>query len=199
MYGYKSLDFHITGVVPLLMHNPRLADPRDEITKAIKAISKKKSKTEEEYEEISRLEYLGGLYYSDEHGPVIPGLMLEGAIGAAARLFRKGKDVKTGVVCDGDWPLLYDGPRDQDELAASAKFALTVAVVVQGKRIFRTRPMFPAGPGGWHLKFSLLYDPDIVDAGDVANWVEVAGSRCGAGDWHPKYGRWRMGAPEKTR
>jgi hypothetical protein len=59
----------LEGQSPLVMHNERLADPLDEFTRAIGAISKKRNKTEADHMEIGRLEFFGGLYAN----PMIPG------------------------------------------------------------------------------------------------------------------------------
>ena len=50
------------GGSPLICHNERLADPLDPFTRAISAISKKRSKQEADHLEIGHLECLGGLW-----------------------------------------------------------------------------------------------------------------------------------------
>ena len=50
----------ITGTSALLMHNARLADPLDPITKEKAKVSSKRKKTEEDQELLSHLEWQGG-------------------------------------------------------------------------------------------------------------------------------------------
>ena len=59
----------ITGTAELLMHNARLANPLDSAAKAMKAISSKRVKTDEDHAEMARLEHFGSLYYDSEIGP----------------------------------------------------------------------------------------------------------------------------------
>jgi hypothetical protein len=51
----ESMDVRIvlTGKSPLVMHSARLADPLYEITRAIKQITDKRTKTEADYESMS--------------------------------------------------------------------------------------------------------------------------------------------------
>src|SRR5688572_21014856 len=46
----------------LVLHNERLADPLDSMTRAIGTFTKKRNKTITDHEEIARLEWYGGLY-----------------------------------------------------------------------------------------------------------------------------------------
>ena len=54
-----------------LMHNGQLSDPLNEWTKAKKKITDKKKKTDADHEEVSRLEWMGGLYLFNG-APCIP-------------------------------------------------------------------------------------------------------------------------------
>ena len=65
----------IQGIVPLIMHSNRLANPLDPITKQSRAL--KRPKTDDEILQKLRLEFMAGLYMSEGDGPVIPGMNLE--------------------------------------------------------------------------------------------------------------------------
>ncbi len=67
----KTATYTIRGTTPMMMHNERLANPFDDLTKAIKAISGKRKKTEDDLIEMSRIEWLGGLYSIDSDKPVL--------------------------------------------------------------------------------------------------------------------------------
>ena len=64
----------IEGTAPLLMHNIRLADPLNPIAKAMKAISSKRKKTDDDLAQLARLEFEGGLYVLPDLGPYLPGV-----------------------------------------------------------------------------------------------------------------------------
>ena len=70
----KTIEMTWTGIRPLVMHNGLMADPTNPLTRRIKEICAKGSKklTESDYEERDRLEWEAGLYWSEEHGMVIP-------------------------------------------------------------------------------------------------------------------------------
>ena len=58
----------IEGTRPLLMHNGDLADPMSEGAKKLAAVSKKRSKSEDDFVELARVEFEGGLYFDKKIG-----------------------------------------------------------------------------------------------------------------------------------
>lgn len=187
----KELRFAIKGVAPLLMHNGRLADNNDPYARAMKEISGKRKKTEADYEEMSRLEFLGSLYLNENEAPCIPGRVFEASIigkGGAARKERMGKEAAIGVWVMDDAPLEYEGPKDQDELWENKRFVSKELVRVQQARIMRTRVLFRK----WSAQIRLEFDPEMVNEEDVRRWVEVSGSQVGLMDWRPRCGRFAV-------
>ena len=183
---YKTIKFHVQGVAPLLMHNCRLANPREPFTRAMKAITGKgKNKTDADNEELSRLEFFGGLYANEKGAPCIPGERIEGMICEAARKTKKGKDAKAGIISDGLWELIYDGPKDAEKLWADGRFVDVRGPGVNKARIMRTRPRFDA----WKLKFEVSYNPEVVNERELKEWVAKAGEIVGLCDYRPRYGR----------
>ncbi len=72
----KSISLRLVGVGPMLMHNSRLGDPLDPITKALAAITSKRLKTEADHMRIAELEFHGSLYL--HHGaPCLPQKMIK--------------------------------------------------------------------------------------------------------------------------
>ena len=174
-----------SGGAPMLMHCDRLADPLDEYARAISAISGKRKKTEEELLEISRLEFLGGLYLNG-NGPCIPANNIHRCLRDGATKHKRGKDVPRGV-----WPidihadLQYDGPRDPEELWKSQEFALRKPVGINSKRVVRTRPVFV----DWQAQLTVEVDPVIFDLHHLKVFWEDAGKYYGIGDMRPYYGK----------
>lgn len=177
----------LTGTTPLLMHNSRLANPLDPIVKAIKKINaKRNNKTDDDHEEVARLEHLGSLYFDPDIGPYIPGENIARCIRAAASLDRKGKNVERGVLISTDTnPISYPGPRDIDGLWKDENFRLIAAVGVGQARIMRCRPRFAA----WTVAAEGILDPSVIDFTDFETYVTTAGQMIGLGDWRPRYGR----------
>jgi hypothetical protein len=185
MVTYVHARFHIKGTSPLLMHNGRLASPLDQYAKAIKEISSKPKKTDQDYEQMAWLEFQGSLYLDNRKEPCIPGTNLQAMIIRAAQKQHQGPAAKAGVLVEDTFPLLYEGPRTAKELFAHPTFVDCRRVTAGTSTVFRTRPIFPK----WELKFEVAYLPDVVNESDLIEWVKVAGALLGLGDYTPKFGR----------
>ncbi len=177
----------ITGTTPMLMHNSRLADPLDPVTKALKRVSGKRVKTDEDHQEMARIEHMGSLYMDDQLGPYIPGENIARCLVEAGRVTKSGKKIEQGVVIDTDRnPLVYRGPRDVEGLWEDENFRYRASVKVSQQRVMRTRPRFDTG---WETYADGIYDPTIINLVDLADIAVTAGARIGLGDWRPRFGR----------
>lgn len=185
---YEVISFHVRGLVPCIMHNGRLADPLDPITKEMKLLTGLKKKTDDVLAKIADLEVLGGLYVDENNHPCWPGHVIEAMIRSAAKKQRRGNDVLSAVICDGNFPLIYNGPKDAEKVAKDPKFRLRVACVVDRKRIMRSRPMFSQ----WELKFDVHYEPSVLNEETVIGFMRDAGQYVGLSTWRPKYGRFEI-------
>jgi len=176
----------LTGTAPLLVHNIRLANPLDPIAKAMKAVSSKRTKTDDDYEELARLEFVGGLYLDEAVGPYLPGQNIERSLTDGARITKAGKKVERGLfVTDDVVPLLYKGPRTAEDLWADENFRSVLAVKVGTSRVMRTRPMFR----DWAVEADAELDPTVLSLDELGPIAETAGSMTGLGDYRPRYGR----------
>lgn len=176
------------GTRPLLMHNVQLASPLNKFAKQLKAISSKKTKTEEDRLEIAHIEFLGGLYLDQHLGPFIPGTMVFANLIEGARFIKSGKKVERGLdVVELVNPLIYDGPRTAEELWADPNFVDIRSVRVSTSRVDRTRPIFQE----WEVNFDLLIDPDVLSFEDMKAIIDYAGRMSGFGDYRKMYGRYR--------
>ena len=184
---YETLNYKIEGIAPLIMHNGQLADPLNDYAKALKKLSGNKKKTDATHEEMARVEFMGGLYVDDDLRPCIPGSCLEAVITEAAKEKRQGKDAKRGVICDGNFPIKYDGPIGADELWDDKRFRDRRAVRIKQVRIMRTRPIFKK----WSADVSISYLPDVFNESDVNELIERAGM-VGLMDYRPRFGRFEV-------
>lgn len=180
----------VTGANPLIMHNVRLADESDPYTKAIAAINaKRKNKTDDDQGEVDRLSFAGALYHDDVLGPYLPAPNIFRSLINAARITRAGKTIERGLVMLGDRAeLLYDGPRDIEGLwgGGQSRFVDRRMVVVNmGKKVPRTRPVFPE----WQAVFEFELDPEVLDFDDFVAVAVRAGRMEGVGDYRRFYGR----------
>ena len=186
--AYQSLRFCLISAAPLLCPNGQLANPLNEIAHQMKKISGKRQKTEADLEELARLEWYGSLYLDDGQQPCLPGEVLEAAFVHAARRQKRGTQAQAGIICPANYPLEYDGPSTLEELWQQPEFRLTVPVRVKNNRVMRTRPRFPT----WAAIIEVQYDDALLNANEVREIMQRAGSEIGLGDWRPRFGRFQV-------
>lgn len=182
------MEFTITmsSTAPLLMHNARLADPLDPITKAIKKVTSKRTKTDDDQEEIARLEFVGSLYLDGDVGPYVPGENIQRCLVDAGRVNKLGVKVTRGVFIDTDVnPLAYQGPRDADALWADEQYRHRASVKIGTARTMRCRPIFRQ----WKVQAHGILDTSQLSLDDLRSITENAGALIGLGDWRPRFGR----------
>jgi hypothetical protein len=175
-----KISVQLVGTTPLLMHNPRMVDPEYSLNREIKTLTSKKKKTDEDLRQIQRLEWYGGLY--EENDVIVqPSSKARKCIVNTARINKLGKSMERALsFAELNVPLHYEGPKDIDKVFADPKFTSRLSVGVNGKRVMRVRPQFPAG---WKL---IIGGEFIEDAGinfdEFSRIVELAGVVEGIGD-----------------
>lgn len=170
----------LTGTTPLVLHNPRLADPEDDITREIAEITSKRKKTDEDRRAIGRLEWQGGLYLDNDQLPAIPAANVKKSIIEAGKTRKLGKQIgRAASMIDFMVPIAYDGPKDIEKLYARLEFRLRATVVNNGKgRVVRVRPQFPQ----WSLTTSVEVIEDMLNPADFREIAALAGVIEGLGD-----------------
>lgn len=186
----ETYTYKLEGVCPLLMHNGQLADPLNKHTKSIKEVSSKRKKTDEDFEELARREWLGGLYLNEDDKLILPADLLLASLIGGAKKSKLGKQFAPAVFIDKD-PLLKIGDsRPARELWEDGRYVDTRGVKVSMSRVMRTRPRFDK----WSLTVDCLINPTIVDPPTVLRAWEDAGQMIGLGDYRPRFGRFNVEA-----
>lgn len=180
---FQTLKFKLTGDLPLIMHNVRLANPSDPIAKEIKKIGSLRKKTDADFEEMAHLEFLGGLYM-DGDGPCIPGECLEAAMIEGAKKVKQGQQAKAGIYASNA-SLIYKGPRKPEELWKAEGFQYVKAVRIGKSRIIRMRPIFQ----NWSAQAEIKFDDAVLDRGDVEQFMQKVATEVGLLDRRPRFGR----------
>lgn len=169
----------------VLLHNGQLSDPLNPHAKALKAVTSKKNKSDDDHIKVGELEFQGSLYIDPEMGPYIPGDMLDAAIKEGARKKRLGKIFESCVTTVGSaYALQYDGPRTREGLWADPRFRDHRGVKLNKVRITRTRPKFT----NWSVKFELQLFPCEINVENVKSALVDAGTYIGIGDFRPRFG-----------
>jgi hypothetical protein len=182
--AWQEVTYRLTSSAPLLMHNGQTADPLNKWAKAMKQVSGKRLKTDADHEELSRIEFLAALYM-DKDGPILPPNMLDALTVAGAKKSKEGPSAKSGCFCLNVARLDYTGPRTADELWADESFRFSAIVRIGTARIARMRPIFH----DWTADVRLHVESTIVNVARVDEWLRIAGTQIGLGDWRPQYGR----------
>ncbi len=183
----KTLKVTIKSNGPMMMHNGQLADPLNAYTKALKACTAKRKKDDDDQEDIAEAEFQGGLYHDPEIGPFIPGGMLDAMLTDGAKKRKMGKEFKAGVtVTEEEVQLKYKGPRERKALWADESFRDRRGVKVGQARVIRTRPVFKE----WSLTFHI--EIEDINPSEVAEALEIAGRKCGIGDYRPRFGKFSV-------
>lgn len=185
--AWQTLKYKLTGTAPLIMHNGQTADPTNKWSKSIKAISSKKIKTEADYEEMARLEFLASLYL-DKDGPIIPNFVIDSVVINGAKKSKEGPLAKSGCYCPEHAELIYDGPRTANELWADEDFHFSRIVKISMSRVVRMRAVFNT----WSTVVALSIEDTIVNPARINEWLNVAGEQVGIGDWRPQHGRFTV-------
>lgn len=177
----RSVTF--TGRTPLVVHNIRLANPLDPYAKAMKAITSKRTKTEDDLLELLRIEWEGGLYFDADLGPYLPISYPMACLKQAGAINRLKTAVGRGVVLmagDGGerLPIEYDGPRTIDELWGLDEHRDVRPVKIGTSRTLRSRPRFPE----WTIRFTAVIDTEIMDVDTFEGVARRAGQNIGIGE-----------------
>lgn len=187
---FQKVRIDIAGTTALLMHNDTLADPLDPRSKAFKKISGKRAKTDTDYEEMARLEFLAGLYLG-ETGIVLPYPNVMKCLIEGARMSKSGPKVERGVtIAGGDFPLLYEGPEDPEELYLDKRFVSRMTVKVGMARTVRCRPIF----SHWAVNVDAIIDPAVVSPEELGDIADNAGAFIGLMDYRKGGGFGRFNA-----
>jgi hypothetical protein len=190
MSSLNTIRIKISGESPLLCHNGQTADPRNTYSKAIKAVSSKRKKTDADFDEMARLEWLAGLYRFRDN-LVIPDYVLESVFINGAKKSKRGPQAKCGLFFTEHAPLEFNGKPEQitdaslAEMFEAGDHTHSIAVKVGMAKVIRTRPIFRH----WSLTATAQFDPDVLNHRDIAEIADDAGKLVGIGDWRPKHGR----------
>jgi hypothetical protein len=183
----------LTGTRTMLTHNIQLGDPDNHIVKQISRLNALKSKiTDEQRAERDYLKWLGGLYWDEQLGPILPAANVFKSLRDAAALTRNGRDVERGVIMlDLHARLDYAGPRtlaamwgngsgpNVDRRMARVNSAPVVAV----------RPCYAAG---WSAAFDFEIDEDVLSLDDLRLFADKAGRLVHVGDYRRFYGAYEV-------
>jgi hypothetical protein len=200
---YKTLNAKLTGISPLMFHNARLANPLNEIAKAMKVITSKRRKSDTDLAQLSDLEWIGGMYSTEDGAfaitnnkvditgfgvPCLTADCVMAGLGSGATINRLGRAFEVGVIVEKDFPLIYKGPKDVVGLFQDMNFRDMRSVVVNSQRVIRTRPIFR----NWAVNIEVEYWEDQVTRLQLIEALQNSGALKGWMDYRPRFGRFTV-------
>lgn len=185
----KSVTYTIRGITPLLMHSERLANPFDDLTKELKALTGKRKKTEDDLLEIARVEWTGGLYANDETGIHLPGYNVFSALIGGGKVHKLGTAIRrSALVQEDSIPLVYEGPKKPSQLFQNKRFVDMRSVKVGTAKVMRCRPIFR----NWEATFTVLFEETGIQRSELDRCLQCSGQMVGVGDYRPRFGRFEV-------
>ena len=184
----KTLVFQIESIVPLLMHDDKTANPLNEYTKKLKALTGKRKKTDEDHAQIAEVEWNASLYY--ENGKyIIPTKVIEATLLGSAKQFKKGTLLKQCVIVADDMILEFkDSNLKPEKLYKKLEYVDMRTVKIGQAKTTRCRPKFDS----WKGEFTVILDEDKLNAEEIEQIVHNAGKYVGMCDYRPRYGRFQV-------
>lgn len=185
----KTINVTIKSVCPMLMHSDRTANPLNEWTKKLKAVTSKRKKTDDDHAEISSLEFQASMYYEENKGYYIPAANIEACLLNSAKHFKLGTMIKQSLIVPEDADFIFpDKNKTPDKLYNMDGYVDMRTVKVGTSKTIRTRPIFTE----WECSFTAFLDTDKLNVEEFENIVNNAGKYVGLGDYRPRYGRFEI-------
>jgi hypothetical protein len=194
----QDLCVRLTGITPLLIHCDQAANPFNKYSKALKHLTSRRKKTDQDYMEMARLEWESGLYLYD--GSVqLPADNFEACFLAGAKMSKVGKQYKAGAsLVDDHIPLTYKGPSISVQSSGEIPnpeldkyfdlYKHQQMVKVGAQKVLRTRPVFQE----WKCEIALMYNEAMIDERTLFAAIENAGKYVGMCEKRPRLGRFEV-------
>lgn len=175
----------LVGERPLIVKSERGVNQLDPFVRDLAKITGKTKKTEEDHELIARMQFELGLYWRADMGPFMPTANVQKSFVQGARLSKMGKYIEQGTFpLEVGVPILYDGPREIEEMYQDYDYRYTVSVGIGRKRIMCTRPRF----NKWAIEVPFAIDLEKIDLDVFTQQAEMAGRYIGLGERRPGMG-----------
>lgn len=184
----------LAGITGLVLNNAQLADPTNEFTLKIKAITDKGVKmTPEEREQKEALQWAGSLYLGADGSLIFPGRNFIRAFRDVAPTFKAGVDIDRGgvMITETELAIYHDGPAELkdpksglrsgpvDRAAMYDNPRYRFRTVVNGNptkgpkggKVVSMRPVLPT----WAMSLTVVVFADILGWDKFKQIVDAAG------------------------
>jgi hypothetical protein len=188
----------MTGICPLMLNNPQTVNPMNVYAKALKSLTSKRSKTDEDQNEIFHLKFLASCYLNSKGQYIIPSNMISKSFETGAKENKLGKKFERSVQVLEDAVLKFDeNGCTPEELWQnhSEKYVDIRPVGIMKSKVVTARMIVPE----WSLEGELFFDETQLNKSEIWLALENAGTRYGIGTYRQKYGRYRIEELKDTK
>lgn len=182
----KKVVFKVVGTQPLMLNNSQVVNPFNKYTLALKPLTAKKKKTEDDMNEIYRLQFESSLYMKGDTY-IIPGDHFWKSVCCAAKEQKLGKKFEQSFQIMEDCVLEFPEKNMTPKELYDEKSHVDVrdCVIMGRSRVPACRAIFVE----WSTTVECWYDEKQLDEKDIVAIMEIAGLRYGVGTYRKKYGR----------
>ena len=182
----KKLRFEVKGVQPLMLNNSQVVNPFNKYNIALKPLTAKRKKTEDDMIEIYRLQFESSLYLKGD-SYIIPGDHFWKSVCTAAKEQKLGKKFEQSFQIIEDCLLEFpEKDMTPTELYKEGSHVDVRDAVIQGRsRVPACRAIFSE----WSTEVECWYDETQLDEKDIVQMFNIAGQRYGVGTYRKRYGR----------
>ena len=181
----------MTGVCPLMLNNPQTVNPMNGYAKELKALTSKRSKTDEDQNEILHIRFLASPYLNQKMQYIIPANMIAKSFEAGAKENKLGAKFQRSVFVFSDALLKFDEngctPEELWQNFAE-KYVDIRPVGIQKSKVVTARMVIPE----WSLEGELFFDESQLNKSEVWPAMNNAGLRYGLGTYRQCYGRYTI-------
>lgn len=188
MNGLSSINFKLTGVTPLIMHNPAPMLQKSPISEELARLLEKKDKdrTDTEKERIKQIQFLLSLYLNENNRVIVPGDMVRRSFLEGARKIKKGQLVESGLFTTGNHLLEYEGEKEPEKMM-NTNIRFTCLGNINKMKVPITRAKFDQ----WSVIVIFNFLEEILDKKTLQNIAYKAGVLGGLGTFRKGgYGRY---------
>lgn len=174
-----------------MLNNPQTVNPMNEYSKALKELTSKRSKTDEDQNEIFHIKFLSSCYVNTKGQYILPANMISKSFEAGARENKLGAKFQRSVFVFEDCLLKFpENGCTPEELWTnwSEKYVDIRPVGIQKSKIVTARMIVPE----WSVEGELVYDESQLNKSEVWLAMTNAGLRYGIGTYRQCYGRYRI-------
>lgn len=187
----KTFSVKFDGISPLLQNNPQTVDVFNHYAKLKKPLTAKRTKTDEDVQNLRNIEVESKIFFDDTLGIYVPTRWVMAAIAKDSHAISKVAKAKVrGAVfmTNEKAKLTYDGMnivKEKIDIVKNERFVTVLILPQQKIRLAKSFPIFH----NWSFEVELEYDDLILDEAQLVAILKYSAKYGGFGDFRPSYGR----------